>query len=158
MNKLKSDKLLVNQKLVDICSSAKKAGEDDTVTIDKTETKKYTIVAGDTLTKIAKKHDLTVAELKELNPKLSDTVYVGQTVIVSETTSKTVIELPQETISSNTYIVATGDTLSKIAKKAGTTVAELKALNKLTSDTIKIGQKLKIEKSISGMVTPLLFD
>ena len=39
MNKLKSDKLLVNQKLVTSASSAKKAGQDDTVTIDKTETK-----------------------------------------------------------------------------------------------------------------------
>ena len=99
------------------------------------------------------KHDLTLAELKELNPKLSEKIYVGQTLIVSETTSKTVIELPQENISSNTYVVATGDTLSKIAKRADTTVAELKALNKLTSDTIKIGQKLKIGKSISGTVT-----
>lgn len=152
MNKLKSDKLLVNQELVTSASSAKKAGEDDTVTIDKTETKEYKIVAGDTLTKIANKHDLTLAELKELNPKLSAKIYVGQTLIVSETASKTVIELPQETISSNTYVVRTGDTLSKIAKKADTTVAELKALNKLPSDTIKIGQKLKIGKSISGTV------
>ena len=77
-------------------SSAKKAGQDDTVTIDKTKTKTYTIVAGDTLTKIANKHDLTLAELKELNPKLSNKIYVGQTVIVSETTSKTVIELPHK--------------------------------------------------------------
>ena len=54
MNKLESDKLLVNQKLVTSATSAKKAGQDDTVTIDKTETKEYTIVTGDTLTKIAK--------------------------------------------------------------------------------------------------------
>ncbi len=157
VNKLKSDKLLVNQKLVTTASSAKKA-EKDTVTIDETKTKTYTIVAGDTLTKIANKHHLTLAELKELNPKLSSKIYVGKTVIISKTASKTVIDLPsttksKTTLSSYTYTVVTGDSLSKIAKKASTTVSALKAMNKLTSDTIKIGQKLKIGKDISGTIT-----
>ena len=159
LNKLKSDNLLVNQKLVTTASIAKKA-EEDTVTIDETKTKTYTIIAGDSLTKIANKHNLTLAELKELNPKLSNKIYVGQTVIVSETTSKTVIDLPSSTKSktkttlpSYTYTVVTGDSLSKIAKKASTTVTALKTLNKLTSDTIKIGQKLKIGKDMSGTIT-----
>ena len=33
------------------------------------------------------------------------------------------------------------------------TVTELKALNNLTSNTIKVGQKLKLENSFSGIVT-----
>lgn len=40
------------------------------------------------------------------------------------------------------YIVKSGDTLSKIAKDTNTTVDALKQLNNLTSDKIKIGQRL----------------
>lgn len=156
LNKLKSDKIKLNQKLVTSTSTAKKAGQNDKIKIKKTETSTYQVVAGDTLTKIANKHDLTLAELKELNPKLTSKIYVGQTIIVSETTTKTEIILPSSPektkITSNTYVVVTGDTLSKIAKKADTTVADLKALNNLTSDTIKIGQKLKIGKAVSGTI------
>lgn len=43
-----------------------------------------------------------------------------------------------------THSVVSGDTLSGLAVKYGTTVAEIKSLNGLTSDTIFIGQNLKI--------------
>jgi peptidoglycan hydrolase-like protein with peptidoglycan-binding domain len=42
----------------------------------------------------------------------------------------------------DTYTVRAGDTLSGIAKTYRTTVATLKTLNRLTSDTIIVGQKL----------------
>lgn len=42
------------------------------------------------------------------------------------------------------HIVVKGDTLSALAKKYNTTVTELKKANKLTSDLIKIGQRLQI--------------
>ena len=42
------------------------------------------------------------------------------------------------------YKVVPGDTLSGIARKRGTTVAKLKAANKLSSDLIRPGQALKL--------------
>lgn len=43
----------------------------------------------------------------------------------------------------NVHTVVAGDTLSGIAKKYKTTVDNIKKINKLVSDTIKTGQKLK---------------
>lgn len=43
-----------------------------------------------------------------------------------------------------TYSVISGDTLSKIAIRFNTTVSKLKAENKLSTDVIQIGQKLKV--------------
>jgi LysM repeat protein len=47
-------------------------------------------------------------------------------------------------VTTKTYKVVAGDTLGGIAVKFKTTVAKLKALNKLTSDIIKVGQVLTI--------------
>lgn len=46
----------------------------------------------------------------------------------------------------DTYIVKAGDSLYSIARKFGLTVDQLKTLNNLTSNIIRIGQVLKISK------------
>lgn len=150
INQLTSTTININQKLA--IATTTKAGQ-ESITIDDTKTTTYTIIAGDTLTKIANKHNLTLAELKELNPTVSDTIYVGDTLIVSKTTDSTVIDLPNQpenaTKITDTYVVVKGDTLSIIAKKMKTTVTTLKAANNLTSDMILIGQKLKLSINAS---------
>ena len=45
---------------------------------------------------------------------------------------------------STTYKVKKGDTLLTIARQFGTTAANIKTLNGLTSSTLKIGQVMKI--------------
>ncbi|MBU1887965.1 MAG: L,D-transpeptidase family protein [Candidatus Omnitrophica bacterium] len=45
------------------------------------------------------------------------------------------------------YEVEPGDTLSKIAKRFGTTIDLIKASNSLESDVIRVGSKLKVSKS-----------
>lgn len=46
-----------------------------------------------------------------------------------------------------THKVVSGDTLSALAKKYGTTVKELKDINGLKSDLIKVGQTLKLVRN-----------
>lgn len=87
----------------------------------------YIVQSGDTLSHIAVKFNVTVAELKEWNNLSSDTIYVGQELIVKKP---------------NTYTVQSGDTLSHIAIRFGVTVSQLKEWNNLSSDTIYVGQVL----------------
>lgn len=103
----------------------------------------YTVQSGDSLYKIAQRFNTTVAELKRLNNLTSDTLSVGQVLIVPSTSSG----------STNTYTVQSGDSLWSIARKFNTTVDELKRLNNLTSNNLQIGQVLKVPTT-DGVINP----
>lgn len=118
-----------------------------------TATGNYTVVAGDSLSKIGVQFGMTVQELKTLNNLTSDMIYVGQTLKVkakADTTAPTTPSQPSQPPAPanpapvTEYIVKSGDSLSKIALQFNTTVQELKTLNNLTSDMIYVGQKLKV--------------
>ena len=51
------------------------------------------------------------------------------------------------------YTVQKGDTLYGVAKQFGTTVSEIKRLNNLTSNTLSVGQVLKINEDTSNPTT-----
>ena len=51
-----------------------------------------------------------------------------------------------------TYTVKSGDNLTKIAAQFGTTIKALRAANGLKTDSIKVGQKLKIPAKASAPV------
>ncbi|WP_285767875.1 peptidoglycan endopeptidase [Peribacillus sp. SI8-4] len=154
LNHLKTDFLKINQKL--LTSNSKTTSNNSSVSVKKTTNTTYTIVSGDTLTRIANKHNLTLAELMKLNNLKSDRIYAGAKLIVSKSSTTTTIEIPssskpsndtQTSVNSATYIVVKGDTLSKISSKTNISVVQLKAANSLTSDLIRVGQKLKLSKS-----------
>ncbi|SFK09272.1 Flagellum-specific peptidoglycan hydrolase FlgJ, partial [Marinilactibacillus piezotolerans] len=68
-NNLKSDLILVNQKLIIPVSGDANTSQPDTSDDSDQETSKtsYTVVSGDTLTSIAKKYNTTVSSIKSLN-------------------------------------------------------------------------------------------
>lgn len=104
----------------------------------KTGNNYYTVQKGDSLWSIAKKFNTTVNELKNINNLTSNTLSIGQTLVLP---TKTATPTPSDT---NTYIVKSGDSLYKIANQYNTTVNELKQLNNLSSNLLSIGQVLKI--------------
>jgi LysM repeat protein len=54
--------------------------------------------------------------------------------------------LVQSTPITKLYTIKTGDTLYNVSKRFGLTVDELKTLNNMADNSIKIGQKLVIAK------------
>lgn len=108
------------------------------------EVAKYTVQKGDTLSKIAKKFNVSVATLQKLNNiKNANKIAVGQVLkLKANTTVKKAVKKAVAT----TYTVKSGDTLSSIAKKNNTTVAKLQKLNGIkNANKISIGQKLKLK-------------
>jgi len=115
------------------------------------ETTVYVVKSGDTLSVIAQKFDLSVAEIAALNSISNpDLVRIGQNLILPGRVNvgspkpvkrKTTVRPPA---GGAVYVVKPGDSLSAIAVRLGTTVAALKEANGLTGDKILVGQKLVI--------------
>ena len=102
------------------------------------EVEPYRVVKGDTLSKIAKRFQISLFELQQMNGfDRSATLSIGQMILVPKSA---VAHSP--TGGDGTYTVQKGDTLGKIAQKFGTTVAKLREQNHLKSDMIYVGQKL----------------
>lgn len=102
----------------------------------------YKVKSNDTLWKIAASQKVTVAQLKQWNQLKTDNIRVDQ--VLQITLPKAASKSTQTSSKANypSYIVKSGDTLFLIAKKSKTTVSAIKTLNKLKTDTIKVGQKL----------------
>ena len=93
----------------------------------------YIVQKGDTLYSIAMANNTTVDELKKANNLTSNILSTGQ-----------LLKIPSALLPEPTYIVKKGDSLYSIANKYNTTVDELKRINNLTSNTLSIGQVLKL--------------
>lgn len=98
----------------------------------------YTVKAGDTLYQIANQNNTTIQAIKDLNNLTSNNLSIGQILNLPSTE---LIEIPTTTTN---YTIQSGDTLYSIAKKYATTVDKIKQLNNLTTNTLSIGQVLKI--------------
>ena len=110
----------------------------DTENEDIKESNIYTVKKGDSLWLIANKYGTTVDELKNANNLKSNTLSIGQTLIIPE---------KKENTNKISYVVKKGDSLWLIANKYDTTVEKIKSTNNLKSNTLSIGQVLVIPSS-----------
>lgn len=107
----------------------------------------YKVQSGDSLWSIANKYNMSVSKLKSLNNITSNVIFPNQVLTVSGTTSSS----SSTTTSSNTtyYTVKSGDSLSSIAAKYGTSYQKIMSLNGLNNYVIYPGQRLKVSGSTS---------
>lgn len=140
----------------------------------KTTTKNHSIKWGDTLSGIAQKYGTTVDELKRYNGLKNDTIITGRTlkipvrttveeIVTVKTTTKKPTTSTASTAKTSTvkktttakkkptsHTVKAGESLGLIAQRYGITVSTLKSLNKLKSDLIHAGNKLKLPTNIKA--------
>src|SRR5690606_11638156 len=100
----------------------------------------YTVRGGDSLSLIAERHGVSLAALKRENGLSGDVIHVGQT-----------LKLPGGgSVATTTYTehrISRGETLSGIATSYAVPLSTLRETNQLKSDTIRVGQILKIPTS-----------
>lgn len=95
----------------------------------------YIVKSGDSLWSISRKFGVSVNELKKVNNLSSNLLSIGQNLIIPGKKNNT---------SSNEYVVKKGDTLYGIANKYNVSVDNLKSYNNLSTDSLSIGQTIKI--------------
>lgn len=114
---------------------AESQSESDARTSGKDESGTYSVRPGDTLWDIAKTYGTTTSRIRQLNGLgRSSRIYPGQKLKVSGIKDNYVV-----------HKVRRGETLSRIARRYGTTIARILANNDLIDpDAIQIGDRLKI--------------
>ncbi|MBT3981383.1 MAG: LysM peptidoglycan-binding domain-containing protein [Bacteriovoracaceae bacterium] len=95
----------------------------------------YNVVAGDSLSKLARKFGLSINSLKSINRLRNSHLKIGQVLRVNNRKYKS-------SGNHKYHFVKRGESLSIIAKKNGLSTNRLKKLNRLTSNKIFPGQKL----------------
>ncbi|WML44248.1 LysM peptidoglycan-binding domain-containing protein [Neobacillus sp. PS3-40] len=108
-------------------------------------TTNYTVKSGDSLSVIAKIYNTTVTDLKSINNLTTDLILIGQTLKIPVVQPQQPVPAPLP--SQSTYTVKSGDSLFAITQNFHLTVADLKTFNGLVSDTIYVGQVLKVTNS-----------
>ena len=107
--------------------------------------KTHKVKKTETLNSLAKKYHVSVDELKSANNLVSTQVKKGDVLVIPPRSARAAGN-DAGNASSNpiTYKVKRGDSLLRIAKKTGVSVADLKRLNKLGGKRIKPGQLLAL--------------
>ena len=115
----------------------------------------HVVQRGDSLWTIARKNGLTTAELAAANNISANAMLqIGQKLLVpSKGISPTGATGADSAAGTTGYVVKSGDTLSSIAKRHGTTISAIRSANILRSVIVRVGQELKIP---DGSVAPAL--
>jgi peptidoglycan DL-endopeptidase LytE len=164
-NQLKSDVIYPDQILKVTNTTSSPSQETKRPKPTENVPKTYIVKPGDSLSRIASLHSITVNEIMKLNNLTNHLIFPGQKFVISKTgssppdTSKTSPSKPTAPVTSpstgnTTYTIKPGDTLSGISLKFNVSVQNIKDRNHLKSDMIFAGQTLQIKKQNASSESP----
>jgi len=122
----------------------------------------YIVQRGDSLSKISKKYNIRVDAIRKANPKIkNDVIRIGQKLTLPAKVDVGVQTVPAGAIAktpakaakkpyapytgaTKEYVVKNGDTLGGVAYANGLSIRQLKELNGLSANGLRVGQKLKV--------------
>ena len=134
----------------------------------------YVVQRGDYLAKISKRFNIKLDSIRKLNPSIKkDVVRIGMKIKLpgkvdlgaapaapaaapAPKKASAAKPAPSYTGATKEYVVKSGDTLGAIAYGHGINIRQLKALNSLKNDNLRIGQKLKVpaQKAAAAKAAP----
>ena len=167
LNSLSSDIIFPNQVLKTSSSSQSSNSSNSNSSSNSSGNTKssgntYTVKAGDTLSGIAFRHNISISDLMKWNNLNSTLIYPGNVFVVkpgasngssngsssgSSSSNNNRSSGSNGSSNSTVHTVKAGDTLSHISARYGVSVAHLKKWNNLSSDLIFVGQKLNVNAS-----------
>lgn len=116
----------------------------------------YVVRSGDTLSGIAQRHGTSVTNIRQLNQLKTSQLRIGQHLKLTGAPQQVARQEATATTSkasaADKYQVRKGDTLGAIAARHGTSVKQLRQLNTLQHDRLRIGQTLLIKPGSTSYV------
>lgn len=103
----------------------------------------HQVAPGDTLYNIAKRYGVSQDNIRAWNNMPDDTVKLGTSLRVKPT-SASGASYGNTSSATGSYRVVSGDTLYSIAQRHGMTVSQLRAVNNLQDENLRVGQTLHV--------------
>lgn len=106
----------------------------------------YAVNSGDTLSHIAARFDIPTSWLRSRNNLRTDRLQIGQILLIPH--SRDNIDYLSNSLGSSKqpvyHSVRQGDSLWTIARKYNTSISKLRKINKLSSNTLRVGDRLVV--------------
>lgn len=132
------------QRVNGLSSSALQVGQRLLIPASGSDT--HTVQRGESLYLIAQRYGISISDLKQANNLTSDVIYAGQRLVIPGPSSAPAANI-------KLYRVASGDTLSEIARWFSTTANAIYATNRLHTTRLMPGQPLYIPVGSSTPVS-----
>ena len=111
---------------------------------------KHKVSPGQSVSVIAKQYQSSIAAIKSANGLTSNTLHVGQVLSIPNVdVAKLAGKSAHTSTRTLTHTVSRGEFLGKIAEQYQVSVTTLRQANNLKSDTLWVGQKLKVPGATS---------
>jgi LysM repeat protein len=106
---------------------------------------RHTVKSKETLYSISKKYSLTIDQLKKWNRLQSNSIAIGQVLLITDPFLKAKEENAKKNkFKAETHIVKKSETLFAIAKEYDVSLKDLRDLNNIKKNEVKVGQELII--------------
>ncbi|NUY55730.1 N-acetylmuramoyl-L-alanine amidase [Salinivibrio sp. EAGSL] len=114
---------------------------------------KHKVSPGQSLSVIAKQYQSSIAAIKSANGLTSSTLQVGQVLSIPNVdVAKLAGKVERASTQTLTHTVSRGEFLGKIAEQYQVSLSTLRQANNLKSDTLWVGQKLKVPGATSPAI------